>query len=159
MSGVEAKLLGTGFYWQDLGVGDRFRTYGRTIRDADIVAFTSLVGMTEPLFTDDTYRQAHSAISGRVAPGALVYSVAEGLVLAATAHGTGLAFLNATIDVLGPTVAGDTVHVEFEVIEIRPARKHGRGLVRTANRIVNQHGETVATYDPLRLMAGRSGGS
>lgn len=144
-----------GFYWQDLVAGDTFRTHGRTIRDCDIAAFTALVGMTEPLFTDDVYRQAHAAIKERVAPGALVYSVAEGLVLAATANGTGLAFLHAEIDVKAPTLAGDTVHVVFEVTEVRPSKKGGRGLVRTRNSVVNQRKETVLTYNPLRLMAGR----
>lgn len=151
----EPKLLGTGFVWQDLPVGARFRTLGRTIRDADISAFTGLVGMVEPLFTDDVYRAEHALIKGRLVPGALVYSVAEGLVLAATANGTGMAFLQTSLNVLGPTFAGDTIHVRFEVVESRPAQKGGRGLVRTRNLVVNQHGETVMEYDPLRLMAGR----
>lgn len=155
MSESEPKLLGTGFVWQDLPVGTRFRTYGRTIRDADVSAFTALVGMVEPLFTDDVYSAAHSAIKGRLVPGAQVYAVAEGLVLAATAHGTGMAFLQAAMNVLGPTLAGDTLHVDFEVIESRPAKKEGRGLVRTRNRVINQHGVAVMEYEPLRLMAGR----
>ena len=48
------------------------------------------------------------------------------------------------------------VHAECEVIECR-ATSGNRGLVRTRNDIVNQHGETVITYTPLRLMAGRDG--
>jgi acyl dehydratase len=43
------------------------------------------------------------------------------------------------------------------VIEQRPASKGGRGLVRTRNSIINQKGETVLVYAPLRLMAGREG--
>jgi acyl dehydratase len=58
------------------------------------------------------------------------------------------------LDVKGPTFAGDTIHVEIEVIEQRPASKGGRGLVRTRNSIINQKGETVLVYTPLRLMAG-----
>ncbi len=152
------KLLGQGFHWQDLQVGDHFRTYGRTVTDTDIVNFISVTGMLEPLFTDAVYRAEHSAMAGRVAPGALVYSLAEGLVLNATAHGTGLAFLHMELNVLGPTFAGDTIHVELEVIEVRPASKGGRGLVRTHNRVVNQRGEIAIDYNPLRLMAGRDDG-
>lgn len=158
MSDSTTTLLGTGFYWQDLPVGARFRTYGRTIREADVSAFTATVGMVEPLFTDEVYAEAHSAIKGRLVPGAQVYAVAEGLVLAATAHGTGMAFLQASMNVLGPTLAGDTVHVNFEVIESRPAQKGRRGLVRTRNRVINQHGVAVMEYEPLRLMAGRDEG-
>lgn len=151
------KLLGEGFHWDDLTVGDRFRTFGRTITETDIVGFVSAVGMLESLFLDAEYRAAHSAIPGRPAPAALVYALAEGLTLNATGQGTGLAFLHMELNVEAPVMQGDTIHVEIEVTEIRPARKNNRGLVRTTNRIVNQRGETVITYTPLRLMAGRSG--
>ena len=73
------KLLGHGFYWQELKVGDRFYTYGRTLADHDISAFCNVTGFVEPLFTDAEYRRKHSAMKGFVAPGALVYAVAEGL--------------------------------------------------------------------------------
>lgn len=150
------KQAGHGLYWQDLPVGMQIKTYGRTITETDIVNFISCTGMLEVIFTDMEHARAHSAIPGRAAPGALVYSIAEGLVLMGTLQGTGLAFLGMELDVKGPTVAGDTIHVEIEVIEQRPASKGGRGLVRTRNRIVNQRGETVIVYTPLRLVAGRA---
>lgn len=149
------KLLGEGFHWDDLTVGDTFRTFGRTITETDIVNFISCVGMLESLFVDSEFRKGHSAIPGRPAPAALVYSLAEGLVLNATGQGTGLAFLHMDLNVHGPVLQDDSIHVEIEVTEARPAKKGGRGLVRTLNRIINQRGETVITYTPLRLMAGR----
>jgi len=148
------KLLGQGFYWQDLKVGDRYKTYGRTIADYDITAFCNVVGFVEPLFTSAEYRKQHSALPGFTAPGALVMAVAEGLALAGTGHGTGLAFLHADVDVKAAVIAGDTVSVEIEVTESRASSK-GRGLVRTRNTVVNQRGEAVLVYTPLRLMAGR----
>lgn len=150
------KLLGEGFRWNDLAVGQQFRTFGRTITETDIVNFISCVGMLESLFVDAEYRARHSAIPGRPAPAALVYALAEGLVLNATGQGTGLAFLHMELNVEGPVLEGDTIHVEIEVTEVRAASKGGRGLVRTRNRIVNQRGETVITYTPLRLMEGRT---
>ena len=146
--------LGHGFYWQDLKVGERFETFGRTISEYDISAFCNVVGIVEPLFTDAEYRKHHSAMPGFAAPAALVYAVAEGLALAGTAHGTGLAFLHADLDVKAPVVAGDTVSVRLEITEVRATSK-GRGLVRTKNVVVNQRGEAVMVYTPLRLMAGR----
>jgi acyl dehydratase len=148
------RQLAQGFYWQDLEVGEKFKTWGRTITETDIVNYCNTVGLIEPLFTDAEYRKAHSALPGFAAPAALVYSIAEGLALAGTGHGTGLAFLHTDIDVKKPVVAGDTIHVEIEVTEARATSK-GRGLVRTRNAIVNQRGETVILYNPLRLMAGR----
>ena len=149
------KLVGEGFYWNDLEVGQRFRTFGRTITETDIVNFVSCVGMLESLFVDEEFRAKHSAIPGRPAPAALVFSIAEGLVLNATGQGTGLAFLGMDLNVEKPVLQGDTIHVEIEITEVRPASRGGRGLVRTRNRIVNQRGETVIVYTPLRLMEGR----
>lgn len=149
------KLLGEGFYWNDLTVGERFRTFGRTVTETDILRFVTTVGMLESLFLDAEYRKEHAAIAGRPAPAALTYSLAEGLVLNATGQGTGLAFLHMELNVLAPVVEGDTIHVEIEVIELRAAQRGGRGLVRTRNAVVNQRGETVLVYTPLRLMAGR----
>jgi acyl dehydratase len=150
----EAKQLGHGFYWQDLSVGDRYKTWGRTITETDIVSFVNTVGMHEPLFTDAEYRRTQSAMTGFAAPGSLVFCIAEGLTLAGTAHGTGLAFLHTELDIKGPVLVGDTIHVEIEVKEVRASSK-GRGLVRTRNEIKNQRGETVVVYSPLRLMRGR----
>ncbi|MBL6598261.1 MAG: acyl dehydratase, partial [Alphaproteobacteria bacterium] len=45
-----------------------------------------------------------------------------------------------------------TIHVECEVVEARLTRQPGRGLVRTRNRIMNQRGECVITYTPLRMV-------
>jgi acyl dehydratase len=147
MSGVP--LVGRGFAFDDLKPGFRFRTHRRTIAEADVAAFVNLTWLTEELFTvaDDSAR----AIKGRAVPGALVYSFAEGLLLP-TMQDTGLAFLNATLDVKGPTVVGDTLHVECEVVEHRLTSKGDRGLVRFANKVVNQRGETVLEYNPLRML-------
>ena len=142
-------IVGRGFCFEDVRVGFRFRTHRRTISEADLSNFVNLSWLTEELFAveDDTNR----AIKGRAVPAALVYSFAEGLLLP-TMQDTGLAFLNATLDVKGPTLIGDTIHVEAEVTEARLTSKGDRGLVRFANRVVNQRGETVLEYNPLRLL-------
>jgi acyl dehydratase len=145
-------VVGRGFAFEDLKVGFRFRTHRRTIAEADVANFVNLTWLTEELFAvaDDAER----AIKGRAVPGALVYAFAEGLLLP-TMQDTGLAFLNATLDVKGPTVVGDTIHVEAEVTEARLTSKGDRGLVRFANKVVNQRGETVLEYNPLRLLKRR----
>ncbi len=149
-------LLGQGFYWQDMAVGNSYRTFGRTITETDIVNFISCTGMLEVLFTNEVYRQTESAIQGRLAPGALVFSLAEGLTIAGSLQGTGVAFLGMELEISAPTLAGDTIHVEIEVIEQRESSKGGRGLVRTRNRVINQTGACVLTYTPLRLMKSRA---
>ena len=139
------QIVGRGFCFEDLKVGMRFRTHRRTIREADLAAFISLTGLTEELFAVEEQGKK------RLVPGALVYSFAEGLLLP-TMQDTGLAFLNAALDVKAPTVVGDTIHVECEVTELRLASKGDRGLARFANRVMNQNGEVVLEYNPLRLL-------
>jgi len=141
--------IGRGYAYEDLKVGFRFRTHRRTIAESDVTSFVNLTWLTEELFAvaDDSSR----AIKGRAVPGALVYSFAEGLLLPSM-QDTGLAFLNTTLDVKGPTVVGDTLHVECEVTEARLTSKGDRGLVRFANKVVNQRGETVLEYNPLRML-------
>ena len=142
-------IVGRGFCFEDVRVGFRFRTHRRTISEADLASFVNTAWLTEELFTVED--DANRAIKGRAVPAALVYSFAEGLLLP-TMQDTGLAFLNATLDVKGPTVVGDTIHVEAEVTEARLTSKGDRGLVRFANRVVNQRGETVLEYNPLRML-------
>ena len=137
------KAIGRGFSFGDLAVGFRFRTHRRTVREADLVAFMTLTGLTEELFSVKHSRQ--------LVPGALVYSLAEGLLLPSM-QDTGVAFLGATLEVKAPTYVDDTLHVECEVVEARLTSKGDRGLVRFSNSVVNQHGEIVLTYNPLRLL-------
>ena len=145
-------VVGRGFAFDDLKPGFRFRTHRRTIAEADVAAFINLTWLTEELFAVvESEADDGRAIKGRPVPGALVYSFAEGLLLP-TMQDTGLAFLNATLDIKGPTRVGDTIHVECEVTEMRPASKGKRGLVRFLNRVKNQKGETVLEYNPLRLL-------
>lgn len=149
-------VIGRGYCYEDLAVGFRFRTHRRTITEADLASFVNLTWLTEELFAvvenaaDDTGR----AIKGRPVPGAMVYAFAEGLLLPSM-QDTGLAFLNATLDIQGPTVVGDTIHVECEVTEARLTSKGDRGLVRFANQVLNQHGKTVIEYNPLRMLRRR----
>ena len=142
-------IIGRGYCYEDLKVGFRFRTHRRTIAESDLANFINLTWLTEELFAveDDSNR----AIKGRPVPGALVYSFAEGLLLP-TMQDTGLAFLNATLDVKGPTSVGDTIYVESTVTEARLTSKGDRGLVRFANQVKNQKGETVLEYNPLRML-------
>ena len=145
---------GIGMAWQDFVVGERFRTLARSITEVDIGNFTNVTGMAESLFNDLEYIREHSPL-GRAAPGALVFATAEGLVIGASLQRTGMAFLGMDLEIHAPTLAGDTIHVEVEVVESRAASRGNRGLVRTANRVLKQVGTCVLAYRPLRMVRGR----
>lgn len=146
------ETVGLGFYFEDLPLGREFKTIGRTVTEADIVNFINATGMTEVLFMDLDYLENSSDIKGRVAPGALGYTFAEGLLVQSTMQHTGLAFLNMELNIEKPVFAGDTLHVECEVIEARLTSKPGRGLVRTRNKVVKGDGTVAITYTPLRMI-------
>ncbi len=142
-------IVGRGFAFDSLQPGFKFRTHRRTIAEADAAAFVNLTWLTEELFTVDD--DAARAIKGRPVPGALVYSFAEGLLLP-TMQDTGLAFLGCTLDIKRPTPVGVTIQVEIVILVQRHPYKIAPGQVRFANKVVNQHGEVVLEYNPLRLL-------
>lgn len=145
------QVIGLGFGWEELKVGQKYRTVGRTITETDLMSFLGLTGMNEIIFTDDEFRKEHSAIKEQFVPGALAYTFAEGLLIP-TMQGTGLAFLNMELNMEGPCIVGDTIHVEVEVLEIRETSKGGRGIVRTRNVVKTSEGRTILVYTPLRML-------
>ena|SRR5882672_7699442 len=147
------EILGLGCFFEDLPVGRKFRTIGRTVFEADIAAFVNATGMTEVLFTNLEFLREESDIKGRVAPGALGYCFAEGLLVHATMQHTGFAFLEMELKIENPVFAGDSLHVEVEVTEARLSKSRpGRGLVRTRNRVMKQDGKCALVYTPLRMI-------
>mgnify|MGYP003388147241 FL=1 len=153
------ETVGLGLYFEDLPVGKTFKTIGRSVTEADIVNFVNATGMVEVLFTNLEFLTEESDIKGRPAPGALGYTFAEGLLVQSTMQHTGYAFLHMEMEIKAPVLAGDTIHVECEVIESRRSKSRpGRGLVRTRNNVVNQDGKVVIIYTPLRMVKCRSDG-
>src|ERR1700752_2693324 len=70
--GIEAmEVVGLGFYFEDLPVGRKFRTIGRTVTEADITAFVNCTGMVEVLFTNREFLAHESDIKKRLAPAAV----------------------------------------------------------------------------------------
>jgi acyl dehydratase len=147
-----APRIGQGLYYDQLPIGCRFRTMGRTLTEADLVNYINLTWFTEEVFVNAHDRPGH-ALPARVVPGGMVYAFAEGLV-APSLQFTGLAFLAMEVDIKRPAKVGDTIYVHVEVTESRPASSGNRGIVRTHNEVVNQNGETVLIYTPLRLVRG-----
>lgn len=149
------EVVGIGKYFEDLPLGLKFRTVGRTVTESDIVNVINATGMLEVLFTNTEYLKNESVIKGRLVPAILILGFAEGQLMQTVLQKTGLAFLDMEMKVLGPTFAGETIHVEVEVIEARATSKPDRGLVRTRNSVMTQAGTKVLEYTPLRMMKRR----
>ncbi|WP_328437020.1 MaoC family dehydratase N-terminal domain-containing protein [Streptomyces sp. NBC_00444] len=151
----EAPLLVRGLTYEEMPVGQIFRTARRTITETDLVNFVTWGGFTEPLFWDASHA-ADGGYTGRLVPGGLTYCLAEGLVLQTNVlHGTGLAFLHMELSVKGPVYVGDTLYAVVETTDSRPSSKPGRGVVTSRISVRNQRDEEVLVYTPVRLIRGR----
>lgn len=150
---TELTVLGHGFYWQELSVGQRFQTFRRTLTETDLVNFISVTGMLEAIFID--VEGAASGIGGRPVPAALTYALIEGFLFQSMIQGTGQAMLELTQKVIAPVRVGDTIHAIVEVAGVRPTSKGNRAVVDSKVDIFNQHGEPVMTYSARRMLAGR----
>ncbi len=147
--------LGQGFYWQDIEVGQRFRTFRRTVTETDLVSFIGVTGMLEAIFIDAHYEEG--AIPGRPVPAVLTYALIEGLLLQSMIQGTGFASLEVHKKVLKPVMVGDTVFAEVEITGLRQTSKGNRAIVTSHVDIYNQRDEQVITYTVTRMLAGRPG--
>jgi acyl dehydratase len=144
-------------YFEDFFEGQELTTRGRTVFDHDIGALVALAGLYEELFMNREYYEKQSVFGRRVAPGLLTLTLAEGLVMSEEWYrGTGLAFLG--LDELrlhAPVSPGDTLRVHLSVVEARPSRQPGRGVVTARHVVRNQDDATVMTFRITRLVAGR----
>lgn len=146
--------LGQGFYWQDLIIGQRFKTFRRTVTEADLVGFIGVTGMVEVMFIDAA--PLHGGIAGRPVPAALTYALIEGFILQTMIQGTGLAMLELTQKIHAPVRVGDTIHAVIEVTGVRPTSTGGRAIVDSNIQVFNQRDENVMTYTAKRMLAGHN---
>ena len=147
-------LLGQGFHFQDLQVGQRFRTYRRTVTETDLVNFIGVTGMLEMIFIDA--EGAAGAIGGRPVPGALTYTLIEGFILQTMIQGTGLAMLEMAQKIHAPVRVNDTIHAVVTVTGVKPTSRGDRAIVDSEILVYNQRDELVMTYTARRMLAGRS---
>lgn len=120
----------------EFAVGQRFVTPGRTITEADVVAFAALTGDYNPVHTDEAFAAA-TPFGARVAHGPMGIGIAFGLASRLDLiDGTVVALLGITWDFRAPMRPGDTIRVVVEVVETRPVRQPELGLVGLALTIV-----------------------
>ena len=135
-----------GYRYEDLHVGLSFRSPGRTITDADLVAFAGLTGDYSELHTSDVYAKS-SQFGRRVAHGMLGLAYAHGLMWPRTGElrETAVAFLGITDwKFVGPIFVGDTIFVNYRIVELRDSRSRPTQAIATfAVEIVDQDDRVV----------------
>src|SRR5829696_1668815 len=127
--------------WEEMKPGNSFRTATRTVTEADLIQFITWGGFNEPLFYDQSHAAA-GGYTGRLIPGAMIYCIAEGLIIQThVLAGTGLAFMHMELSVKRPVYVGDTLHAVVRTTESRPSSKPGRGVVTAHVSVRNQRDE------------------
>ena len=133
-------------------MGQRFRTPGRTITETDITAFAGLTGDYNPVHTDEVFAAA-TDFGGRVAHGPMGIGMAFGLASRLDLiDGTVIALLGVTWAFKAPVRAGDTLHVDITVSEMRETRHADRGIVGLTFAMVNQDGAVTQEGEARLLM-------
>ena len=153
-------MIGEGLSFEAHAVGAVYRTLARTVSETDIVNFVNLGGFTEPLFMDMEFVARQSVFKWRAAPGALTFSLSEGLIMqTGLIHGTGMAWLGGEIKVVAPVLEGDTIRVEVEIVDKRETKKADRGIVTYRHRVVNQRDEVVMEARIQRMIRRSAAGA
>lgn len=146
----------TGRYLEAFDRDLSITTPGRTIGEADVLAFAGLTGDFTELHTNEEHART-TPYGRRLVHGAFVFSLSIGLTTRTNiVSDTILAF--ARVDNLrftSPVFIGDTIHVCKRVIET-VATTHDAGLVAFDTRVLNQRGEVVLAYVDKLLVKRRA---
>ena len=142
-----------GLYFEEFEIGKKVTSPGRTIAEADILAFAGVSGDFNSIHTDAVYA-ANTPFGARVAHGLLIMAIVSGLaVRTGIMEGTVIAFR----EILGwkfsqPVFIGDSIHVIMEVVEMKALPRLGGGSLTLAVDVRNQNDATVMRGKWLVLM-------
>jgi len=143
--------------YDDIEVGDRVVTQGRTITEADVMNFAGVSGDFNHIHTD-AEAMAESGFGQRIAHGALVFAAMTGLLWQSRGEEEReavVAFYGVDhLRFINPCLIGDTIHVEREVIEKEPSdHPEAAGTVRYDIEAINQDDEVVIAAEFISLLA------
>ena len=145
-----------GKYFEEFSAGQQIVTAGRTITEADIVAFAGISGDFNQLHTEAEFAKT-TPFGKRIAHGLLITSIASGLAAqTGILEGTTIAFREIKEwKFAKPVFIGDTIHVVLEVINTKPMRRLGGGAVDIKVDVRNQNDESVIRGIWTVLMASK----
>jgi len=133
-------------YLDDFHVGDRLHSAQYPVSEAEMIEYARRYD-PQPFHTDPVAAK-QAAFHGLVASGWFTAAITMKLMAQSEVRIAG-GMIGMGVEELRwprPVRPGDTLHVETEVIEVRPSRSHpDHGIVRVRNATFNQAGEVVQT--------------
>ena len=137
----------------ELEIGESIVTGRRKVSLEDIEHFAEFSGDRFYAHMDEAAAKANPFFEGRVAHGYFIVSAAAGLFVD-PAPGPVLANYGLeNLRFLTPLNPGDEIQVKFTCKQKIPRETEDYGEVRWDTQVMTQHGELVATYDVLTLVA------
>lgn len=128
-------------HFEELNIGDNWKSLGRTVTEADVVNFAGMTGDYDPLHVDHEFAR-NTPFGKPIAHGLLGLSWVAGLGSHSPSVRT-IAFLRIVKwEFHRPIYVGDTVHVENEVIE-KSLNGRRSGHVTWRRRLYNQCDEVL----------------
>lgn len=130
-------------YLDDIRVGDRFTSGEHALDEAQIKAFATQFD-PQPFHLDHDAAQA-TIFGGLAASGWHTASVTMKLMVTSGMRiAGGIVGAGGELQWPRPTRPGDVLHVEIEVLEVRPsASRPDRGMATVRSETKNQRGEVV----------------
>jgi 3-hydroxybutyryl-CoA dehydratase len=144
-------LLITGYY-DDLAIGQRFESGGRTITESYVLNFAMLSGDWHPLHTDAEYAKINR-FGQPISHGMLTLTVVTGLMTLSKDSVEAFYGMD-KVRFLRPVFFGDTIRLETEIVELVPSAD-SNGMVAVKVSVLNQHGDTVLVA-VLKFIVSRS---
>lgn len=141
-------------FFEDLRVGARQRTHGRTVTEADIVNWCSLTGDWFVLHSDAEFA-SRTQFGQRIAPGLMVLAFSGGLGVPAISEAIVANYGSDRVRYPRPTFIGDTLYGDIEVEELIE-RDAGTGIASFRWDMVNQDEQTVMS-SRLKVLVRRRG--
>jgi acyl dehydratase len=127
--------------FDELRVGDRHTSRGRTVTEADVVNFAGISGDFDPLHVDHEHA-AQTPFGKPIAHGLLGLAWVTGMASYCPPVQTEIFLTVREWKFLKPMYVGDTLRLVNEVVELEPKGRR-RGRVVWLRKLVNQRGETV----------------
>lgn len=132
-----------GLYFEEFTVGASITSEGRTVTEADIVAFAALSGDWNPIHTDAEYAR-QGPFGERIAHGLLGLAIATGQAeRLGFVRGTIIAFMGLEWKFRAPIKIGDTICLRATIADKRALPRLKGGLVEMDVEILNQRAEVV----------------
>ena len=136
-----------GFYFDEFVVGRVFQhTIRRTLTETDNVLFSTMTHNPAPLHIDHEYMRTQSEFGRPLMNSFFTLGLIVGISINDTTLGTTVANLGLEdVRFPAPLFVGDTVHVESEVVAVRPSKSRPtNGILTMEHRGFNQHDVLVA---------------